>query len=439
MNITVVGAGLSGIAAIKALYKKNNIFLSESKGKLDKPTLRTLKQFKIKYELGGNTKKALENSELFIVSPGVPLDIPIIKEAKKKGIPVVSEIEYAFEHLKTPIIAVTGTNGKTTTTTLTAKMLSDGGFKTIAAGNIGKPLISVKDKGLDLIVLEVSSYQLEATNNFRPKISMILNITPDHLTRHKTMSEYAKQKAMIFKNQKGSDRLIFNNDDPMVKKICEKAKCKKIPFSRKKYLINGICVKGSEIHSSGKKFCDIKDINIKGWHNVENAMASIAAAILCGVKSASIIKTLRAFKGVEHRIEFVKKLNGISYYNDSKGTNPDSTIVAINALYPSQGIVLILGGRDKLTDLKDMCSVIKKHVKQVVLLGESKKRFKTALLGHGYKSIKEADSFKDAVTLAGSFAVNGDAVLLSPACASFDMFDNYEQRGKVFKQIVTGL
>jgi UDP-N-acetylmuramoylalanine--D-glutamate ligase len=303
----------------------------------------------------------------------------------------------------------------------------------------GKPLISVDDRYLDHIVAEVSSYQLESIKDFRPRISMILNITEDHLTRHKTMSEYAKQKSAIFRNQKSSDALIYNMDDARVLKIIKTARCRKLPISQKKIAKDGAYALDGFMYFRGEMVCPIKEMYIKGEHNVENALAAISAAKLCGVATSSIRRTLRTFKGVEHRIEFVKKAAGVSYFNDSKGTNPDSTLVAIKALSPSYGIVLMLGGRDKMTNLKKMCLSIRKNVKEVVLLGEAKERFKKELKKCGIKNIHEAGSFRSAVMAAKNLSKPGDAVLLSPACASFDMFNNYEERGKVFKSIVANL
>jgi UDP-N-acetylmuramoylalanine--D-glutamate ligase len=438
-KITVVGAGKSGLAAAKILKNTYNVFISESKNITDKRTLSALKTLKVPYEINGHTNKALSGTGLIIISPGVPLDIPILIEAKRRLIPIISEIELAYQILRKPIIAVTGTNGKTTTTTLIGEMLRDHGYKVAVAGNIGEPLVLVNDKKLDYIVAEISSYQLEAIKDFKPWISLLLNITEDHLTRHKNMAGYTKAKARIFMNQNKNDHLIFNVDDKSVTKISKLAKCKKIAFSRRKQLSSGISVKNGMISFDGQQICATKDIKIKGDHNIENALAASAAAMICKVPPTSIKKTLQRFRGVEHRIEFVTRKKGVSFFNDSKGTNPDSTIVAIKALKRERGIVLILGGRDKLTDLKQMCATIKKDVKNVVLVGEAKERFRKNLIKCGYKNIKETETFKDAVNNAYSIAKAGDAVLLSPACASFDMFNNYEERGRVFKEIVAGL
>jgi UDP-N-acetylmuramoylalanine--D-glutamate ligase len=437
-KIAVFGAGKSGAAVAKKLGK-DHVFLTEAKKNIDPKLLRTLLKLRVPFELGGHTEKSLNGTDLIVLSPGVPSDIPILKKAKLKHIPIIGEIELAYSFLKKPIIAVTGTNGKTTTTALIGQMLKDNGCRTAVAGNIGYPLISVNDPKLDYIVAEISSYQLETVRRFKPWISVILNITEDHLTRHKTMEEYAKAKAVIFKNQGKKDHLIFNVDDKRVAKISGIAKCNKIAFSRTSRQKGGAFIEGGMIYFKGRKICAVDDIRIKGEHNIENSLAAISAAMLCNVPPASIRKTLMNFKGVEHRIEYVKKTGGVLFYNDSKGTNPDSTIVAIRTLYPEHNIVLILGGRDKLTDLTQICNEVKEHVKDVVLIGEAKERFRENLKKCGYKRIHEASDFADAVKRSYKLAGPGDAVLLSPACASFDMFKNFEERGKVFKKIVANI
>lgn len=439
MKITVFGAGKSGIAVAKALHARHDIFLSEEKERMDAATLKKLKNLNVSIETGGHTKKAIQDADLIVLSPGVPLDIPLIKLAKRQHIPVIGEVELAFRFLKKPIIAVTGTNGKTTTTALIGQMLRDNGYSVAVAGNIGYPLILVDDRKLDYIVAEISSYQLETIDKFRPWISILLNITEDHLIRHGSMKEYMRQKAAIFRNQGRGDHLIYNYDDKRVKDISTKSRCAKLAFSQKRHLSSGAYLKDDLLFFNGTKICNINDIRIKGAHNIENCLAAVSAAALCGVPARSIAGTLKKFKGVEHRVEFVKKIKGVSFYNDSKGTNPDSTIVAIKALASRHGLVLILGGRDKMTDLRGLCRAVKNSVKDVVLIGEAKTRFRTNLRKWGFKRLHDSPNFRDAVRRSYSLAAPGDAVLLSPACASFDMFSNFEERGKVFKKIVANL
>ena len=317
MKITVFGAGKSGIAVSKRLHKEHDIFLTEEKENIDSSTIELLETLKIDFELGGHTQKALEGANLIVLSPGVPLDIPILQKARIWKIPIIGEAELACSFIKKPIIAVTATNGKTTTTALVGKMLKDYGFKAAVAGNIGYPLISVNDSMLDYVVAEISSYQLETIRKFRPKISVILNITEDHLTRHRTMEEYASKKAAIFKNQRGNDCLIYNADDGIVRGILKKALCKKIGFSRIKRIKEGAYIQNSYVCFDKTRICKTSEIRIKGEHNLENSLAAASVAMICGVSANSIRKTLKQFKGVEHRIEFIRRLKGILFYNDS--------------------------------------------------------------------------------------------------------------------------
>lgn len=439
MNITVFGAAKSGLAVAEKMRRGNSMFITEAKERVDAKVLRRMRRMKVRYELGGHSMKAIKNADLIVLSPGVRFDLPILKKARKLGLPVIGEIELAYSIIKKPIIAVTGTNGKTTTTSLIGDMLSRSGLRVVVAGNIGKPLISVNDKNLDMVVAEISSYQLESADTFKPWISAILNVTPDHLTRHGTMKEYIKNKAAIFRNQNACDNLVYNHDDSIVRGMVNDARCEKVPFSRKRVFSSGAYVSSGYLCWRGEKIVSVDKIKIQGLHNLENSLAAAAVAKLCGVSNRDIAVSLKSFKGVEHRIEFVRKVKGVSFYNDSKGTNPDSTIVAINALFPASRIVLILGGRDKMTDLSCLSRLVKRKVKEVVLIGEAKKRIRDSLVRCGYDRIHETSGFKDAVRRSYRLAKPGDAVLLSPACASFDMFRDYEHRGKVFKKIVTGL
>ncbi len=430
-KVVVFGLGRTGIAVSRRLLDLGaRIFVTEGKKKekVSNDVFLQLKNLGIELEFGGHSIGFIKDADLVILSPGVHLDLPIFDEVRRLKIPMISEVEFAYWLLKQPIIAVTGTNGKTTTTTLIGEILKEGGLKAAVAGNIGYPLVSVDERGLDYIVAEISSYQLEAIQSFKPWISLILNITEDHLERHKTMEEYIALKGRIFENQGREDFLIYNADDPLVSKLIKKAKSKLIPFSKESRL--AVKIK--------------KKIYLKGEHNLENALAATAAATLCRVKEEGILKVLSEFKGIEHRIEYVTSINGIAFYNDSKGTNPDSTIVALKALSkdtPStalrpRNIILIAGGRDKGGDLTKMCKEIRERTKAVVLIGEATERFKNALLNSNFESIYTADSMENAVGKSFALALEGDSVLLSPACASFDMFTDFEQRGRVFKSEV---
>lgn len=421
-RVTVFGLGKSGIASARKLAALGaTVKATDLDPAIDVAVFEGLG---IEVELGGHPASLIEGDDLIVVSPGIHLDIPILEEAKERNIPIISEVELASRILTKPIIAVTGTNGKTTTTTLIGEMLKAGGKRIALAGNIGLPLVEVDDSTLDYIVAEISSYQLETIVNFKPQISVILNIQPDHLERHHTMQEYIDQKARIFLNQKGDDYLIYNQDDPAVVEMVKKAKAWLIPFSKTN---TGIITLAPEL------------IKIPGRHNLENALAAAQAAYLCGVKKDTVAEVLRTFPGVEHRLEYVTSVAGVEFYNDSKATNPDSTLVAIET-FKGRGIVLILGGRDKGVGLETLAQKVKANVKAVVLLGEAAPLFESALKSLGYEAIYKAGfSLPDAVRNSFSLSEHGDIVLFSPACASFDMFNNYEERGKAFKELCQNL
>ncbi|MFC1637593.1 UDP-N-acetylmuramoyl-L-alanine--D-glutamate ligase [Candidatus Margulisiibacteriota bacterium] len=425
-NITVFGLARSGIAAARKLVSLGaKVFVSEIKPEpeIDHELIKELEELKIDIETGGHGPRTIETAELIVVSPGIHLDIPVLERAKQKGIPIISEVELAYQLLSKPIIAVTGTNGKTTTATLIGELLKAGGKKVAVAGNIGAPLVEVNDSDLDYIVAEISSYQLESIAEFKPRISVILNIQPDHLERHGSMAGYIAQKARVFMNQGRDDHVIYNMDDQAVVKMVKKAKAKLEGFSKDK----------TDILSLSPS-----EIKIPGRHNLENCLAAAQAAYLCGVPQPVVADVLRNFPGVEHRIEFVASINGVEFYNDSKATNPDATLVALET-FEGRGVVLILGGRDKGTTLDALCEKIKAGVKEVVLVGEAASRFKQALQKTGYQKIREAGSLAEAARLALGSAAKGDVALLSPACASFDMFGDFEERGRVFKQAVKEL
>ncbi|OGB88519.1 UDP-N-acetylmuramoylalanine--D-glutamate ligase, partial [candidate division WOR-1 bacterium RIFCSPHIGHO2_02_FULL_45_12] len=403
IRVLVLGFARSGIAAAKKLVSLGaKVILSEVKpeSKVDSAMVKELRTLGVDLEFGGHTFSPVD---LIVVSPEIHLDIPVLERARRKNIPIISEIELAYRLLKKPIIAVTGTNGKTTTTTLIGELLKAGGKKVAVAGNIGNPMVEVDDANLDYIVAEISSYQLETTVDFKPWISVILNIQPDHLERHKSMAEYIKQKAKIFANQSADDYLVYNLDEPQVAATVKSAKAKLVAFTKNRAEI--IALRPAEI-------------KIPGRHNLENALAAAQAAYLCGVDKNTVADGLKTFPGVEHRIEFVAKIKEVEYYNDSKATNPDSTLVALET-FAGRGIVLILGGKDKGVPLAVLAKHVKAGVKEVVLLGEATQRFKKEL---GFANTHEVNSLEEAVQLSARLAQPGEVVLLSPACASFDMF-----------------
>ncbi|MBU0686634.1 MAG: UDP-N-acetylmuramoyl-L-alanine--D-glutamate ligase [Candidatus Margulisbacteria bacterium] len=452
-RVTVVGLGKSGLACARRLKELGaKVFITEAlpKEQISVEVLKEIESLSVACEFGGHTLSAIDQSFLIVVSPGVHLDLGIFEGAQSRSIPVISEIELAYRILNKPIIAVTGTNGKTTTTILITEVLKAGGFKAIAAGNIGFPLIAVDDGDLDYVVAEVSSYQLEGILEFKPHISVILNITEDHIERHGSIDKYAKAKARIFENQRKENYLIYNADSGRTRKLVKGAKATLVPFSRKRkhrsgfYVIHNQIICGLTDHDL--KVCSRKDIFLKGEHNLENCLAVVAVAKLCGISEQTVKKVLHDFKGVEHRIEYVDKFQGVEFYNDSKGTNPDSTVVALKALAPvnkrgrkKKKIILIAGGKDKGVDITQLCMYIKKVVKKIVLIGEARERFSLTLHSLGFDAIMFSDSMESAVNAANSVAGKGDIVLLSPACSSFDMFTNYEERGRVFKKAVARL
>jgi UDP-N-acetylmuramoylalanine--D-glutamate ligase len=450
-RITVFGLGLSGMAVVRKLVALGcRVFVtdSQSKDKIKPDYLNELKELDVATEFGGHTQKATKNADLIVVSPGVHLDLALIEEAKARGVQIVSEIELASWFISKPIIAVTGTNGKTTTTTLIGEFLKNAGLKVAVAGNIGFPLISVDDRQLDVIVVEVSSYQLEASYTFHPKVSLILNLTEDHLERHGNMENYARMKARIFQSQNSSDYLVFNLDNAPTRKIAKTAPACLVPFSRQKRLSIGYWIKGKTIVSTKKgkteTIAALSSIKIPGNHNLENVVAAIAAVKPFKVSNAVIEKTLKRFNGVEHRIEFVCTVKGVSFYNDSKGTNPDSTIVALDSFEPlakpgEKKIILIAGGRDKMVSLNTLCRKVRKTSKNVVLLGEAKERFHKELKKARYSGCVEVLDMGEAINKSFSLAKKGDIVLLSPACASFDQYNNYEERGAHFKRLAKAL
>ncbi len=442
-KICVVGLGKSGLAVIKKLSGLGaQLCASESKPLNGIPagTADFLRTLNVPLETGGHTPEFLSGCDLIVVSPGVHLDDAAVEGASAKGIPVISEIELAFGFLTKPVIAVTGTNGKTTTTTLIGRMLEKAGYKAAVAGNIGEPLINVDDTKYDFVVAEVSSYQLETVLKFKPHVSVILNLTPDHLARHKTMENYSAAKGRIFANQTMQDALVYNAKDPLVEALAKQARCQKIPFGQGVISEKGAFVNEGYLCRLRGNFvdavCPVSAIKLRGSHNLENCLAASSACLALDVPKEAIASVLMEFAGVEHRIETAGVINGVEFVNDSKATNPDSTQAALKALAGKKNIVIILGGRDKGVDLAQMCRLIKAEAKAAVLIGEAASRFEEALLKEGFNTIRRASSLDEAVKQGFSLSQPGDVVLLSPACASFDMFDDYEHRGRAFKEAV---
>ncbi|MFH0988707.1 MAG: UDP-N-acetylmuramoyl-L-alanine--D-glutamate ligase [bacterium] len=441
--VSIIGGARSGVAVAKLLRSHGAIpFLSDAQSseKL-RGNIPELEHARIAYELGGHTERVYQCS-LMVISPGVPSTAPVVVEALKRGITVASEVETASWYCSSPIIAITGSNGKTTTTTLIGRMMGDARKGHRVAGNIGTAFSSIVGdlQPGDAAILEISSFQLDHCSTFKALISVLLNITQNHMDRYNnSMQQYAESKARIFMNQSGSDVVIYNSDDEWIMQMIQRARCKTIGFSIRQPLEEGAFVENGMLVTSfnGKRneIINTHEISIKGPHNLYNAMASTLTAQLMGVHPASIRATLRNFKGVEHRQEFVREVNGVKYYNDSKATSIDAVWYALQAF--NQPIILMLGGRDKGNDYRRIAQLVQEHVRAIVALGESAGKVEEAF--SSLKPVKKASSIDEAVLLAQSLALKGDVVLLSPACASFDWFENYEQRGRVFKELVKNL
>lgn len=444
-NVLVLGAAITGIPTAIELYNMGyNVILNDYKPLSElEESIHELDNLSIEIITGGHPIELAGSCDFIIISPGVPTDLPIVEEAKKLGKEVISEIEFGYRMTKTPIAAITGTNGKTTTTALLGEIMKESGRKTFVTGNIGSPMIAeVKNASPeDVFVLETSSFQLETTVSFRPKVSAILNITPDHLNRHKTIENYVNAKSKIFINQGEEDYTILNWDDMETRKLAHLARSKVLYFSRKEILPEGAYVEDGylTLHLNGKKekVIDVNEIYIPGKHNLENALAGSLMAYCMDVKTDVVKKILKDFKGVEHRIEYVCEIDGVVYYNDSKGTNSDSSIKALDTM--TRPTVLIAGGMDKGTGFDEFASYFNGKVKALVLFGETAKKIEDAAHKADFHNIYQVSDLEEAVVRSKELASAGDCVLLSPACASWDMFKNYEQRGSLFKSLVRRL
>lgn len=442
IKVSVIGAARSGLAAADLLKSKCAIvFVSDMACQEDMASaISTLNKMRIPYEFGGHSEK-LFDCTLMIISPGVPSNSKVVFEAQRRGIKVVSELELASWFFNGQIIAITGSNGKTTTTTLLGEIFKTANRNHFVAGNIGTAFSEFVQTSLSdaVAILEVSSFQLDHTESFRPKVSIILNITPDHMDRYEnSIEKYAGSKARVCMNQIEDDILIYNLDDPMTKKIVEGAKCKLLPFSVQKEVEGAYLSQtdgGRKVIRFSKmadELIEVSEIGIKGIHNVYNSMAAALAAHSMGINVGDIRSALKSFKGVEHRMEFIRELNGVEFINDSKATNVDSVWYAINAI--EKPIILLLGGRDKGNDYSKLFQVVKNKVKAIIAIGESADKVYTEF--RPYTEVKKATSMQDAVKEAYEISITGDVVLLSPACASFDWFKNYEHRGNVYKELI---
>lgn len=447
-KVLVAGAGKSGIAAAKLLLSLGGeVVLYDGNDRLDRDKLRAGfgEDARIHILLGELPRTALVGVELAIISPGIALDAPFVAVLDEAGVPIWGEIQLAYHVAKGRLVAITGTNGKTTTTALTGAIMKAWFEEVFVVGNIGTPCteLALDTTDRSVTVAEVSSFQLETIMDYRPDISAILNITPDHLNRHGTMENYIEIKERITANQGAQDCVVLNYEDPVLREFGESSelKPKVVFFSSARPLTEGLYLDGSQIvvAHGGKKepLVDVRDLQLLGRHNYENVMAAAAIAIRIGVPLDVIRRVVREFKAVEHRIEFVLERAGVKYYNDSKGTNPDAAIQAIRAM-PGP-TVLIAGGYDKHSEYDEWIEEFCGKVKYLVLIGQTRDKIAECARAHGFNDIMYAEDMEEAVHVCAAYADAGDSVLLSPACASWGMFANYEQRGDIFKECVRNL
>ena len=444
-NVLVFGSGISGIGAAGLLEERGaSVTLYDGNDKLDAEEIRGKMKDGAKADivLGEFPEELLGKLDLVIISPGVPTDLPIVNRMRESDIPVVGEIELAYELGKGEVLAITGTNGKTTTTALLGEIMKAVYDSAFVVGNIGIPYTNVVDETRDdsVIVAEMSSFQLESIVDFRPRVSAILNITPDHLNRHHTMEAYIQAKKNVAINQIAEDTCVLNYEDEVLREFGETLQTKVLYFSSKRKLDKGIYLDdGNIIYRNPDEclVCNVKELKLLGVHNYENVMAAVAMAAAYGVPMDSIRKTIKEFAGVEHRIEFVAEKNGVAYYNDSKGTNPDAAIRGLQAM--NRPTYLIGGGYDKQSEYKEWIESFDGKVKKLLLIGQTREKIAKEAEECGFTDIMLLDTFEDAVLTAAKLAEPGEAVLLSPACASWGMFKNYEERGDKFKEIVNSL
>lgn len=442
-KVLVFGAGISGEAAAGLLVSEGaDVVLYDGNTKLNASEISGRVPDGVKVIFGEFPEELLDDIALTVMSPGVPTDLPVVDKMRGRNIPIWGEIELAYVSGKGDVLAITGTNGKTTTTALLGEIMKNWKESVFVVGNIGNPYTSVVKGTTDesVIVAEMSSFQLETVHSFRPRVSAILNITPDHLNRHHTMEAYIAAKERIAKNQTSEDFCVLNYEDDVLREFGEKLDAQVLYFSSRRKLNRGVYLDGTTIVCEIDEkipVCDVSELQILGTHNYENAMAAVAMAYAYGTPLDVIRKTLKEFAGVEHRIEYVAEKNGVAYYNDSKGTNPDAAIRGIQAM--NRPTVLIGGGYDKDSAYDEWIDAFDGKVKKLVLLGATREKIAETARKHGFTDIVMADTFEEAFEKCVEYAQPGDAVLLSPACASWGMFKNYEERGDKFKELVNQL
>ena len=440
-TVAVVGLARSGVAAARLIRRLGGRVLASDSGAREalSPESIQLEALGCALFAGGHPEAAFAGAELVVVSPGVPLELPALESARARGVPIIGELELGWRVMEADLIAITGTNGKTTTTTLTGDLAAGTMRPVLVGGNIGTPLCA---QALDfpadgLVVAEASSFQLDTTERLRPRVAVVLNLTPDHLDRHRTFERYVDAKAKIFANQEAVDCAVLNADDAATAALASRTRAGVVWFSRLKALDRGVFVQEgwivAKLNGHVEEICPLFEITLRGQHNVENVLAATACALWMGLAPDAIRRRIGVFRGVSHRIERVAEERGVSYYNDSKGTNVASTIKALES-FP-EPIVLIAGGKGKGQDFSPLADAARGRVRQAVLIGADRAAIRAALEPAGV-SCTDATSMREAVATARSLARAGDVVLLSPACASFDMFDNFEHRGEVFMAVV---
>lgn len=436
-KILVVGLGKTGRDTVDFLLKKGALVKVSDSSSIDKlgEFVKEYESKGIEVETGTHTDQTFLWAEIIVLSPGVPFSIPQVKKAIAKGIEVISEVELASHFIDVPIIAITGSNGKTTTSTLIAKILERNGRKVFLGANIGTPLIQIAGQSnkFDILVLELSSFQLQGIKTFRPDVAVVLNISPNHLDHHESFKEYVESKMKLYSNQSSDDWFIYNSDDRVIKDYLSYVNSQKVPFS-KSPIKDGVIFNGSEIVFRDHSY-DIGATKLLGVHNIENIMAAIAGTVILSCDPQLIQEEIDSFKPLEHRNEYIGELSGAKIYNDSKSTSPAATLKALESLPPP--IILIAGGKDKGVSFEPLKDLVKEKVKLMVLIGESKLRMKEEL-GCGVNT-ELASNLEEALDITSQNITPEDSVLFSPACSSFDMFNSYEERGMKFKEIVESI
>ncbi len=439
-KIVVVGAGISGLALCRLLAERGACVVLSDRQPIEKiKGLEQLKGLSVRYDFGGHTTELFTAADLVILSPGVPSTIPAVQAAAKQGVTIIGEIEFAAREIDAPIIGITGTNGKSTTTALLGEILEACGKKSFVGGNLGEPLTNaVMVRDLEWMVVELSSFQLETIDQFHPRYAMLLNISADHLDRYASMSDYISAKVRLFENMTKDDRSILNADDPAVVKVAEQLLPYPIWFSTRQNLSEGMSLQSDEIiwrWQGDVETFPIGQLQLKGLHNIENVMAAMIPALCEGCNAEQVWKRVSSFKGLPHRMELVRNLDGVEWVNDSKGTNIGSVVMSLAGL--AKPVTLIAGGKDKGGDFRILSETVRAKVPHLILIGEAAERMEQAL--NDCSETVRAENMEHAITLAQELTPAGGTVLLSPGCSSFDMFGSYIERGETFARLVLAL